>query len=293
MGGHDFVHSTSSPRTWGCFTNGGRYETPKRCLPHARGGVSRLCKGGISAYPSSPRTWGCFSIEAHKQDGTYSLPHARGGVSSVCPPIAAALASSPRTWGCFFGTNWRTSQPIVFPTHVGVFLTVLFLASSRVCLPHARGGVSGSASCLPMPRLVFPTHVGVFPPSAWYLPSAKSLPHARGGVSKTPFHDVHSLRSSPRTWGCFPARGDAHRGHPVFPTHVGVFPCISEISLLAHGRPHARGGVSVDICVCKPYAESSPRTWGCFPELDGRAVGVGVFPTHVGVFPERITYLLP
>ena len=183
MGGHDFVHSTSSPRTWGCFTNGGRYETPKRCLPHARGGVSRLCKGGISAYPSSPRTWGCFSIEAHKQDGTYSLPHARGGVSSVCPPIAAALASSPRTWGCFFGTNWRTSQPIVFPTHVGVFLTVLFLASSRVCLPHARGGVSREprqAAQLPAssPRtwgcflsyrlrralgFVFPTHVGVFP----------------------------------------------------------------------------------------------------------------------------------
>ena len=66
---------------------------------------------------------------------------------------------------------------------------------------------------------------------------------------------------------------------------MGVFPCISEISLLAHGLPHARGGVSVDICVCKPYAESSPRTWGCFFLRVKAAVFLCVFPTHVGVFP--------
>ena len=74
-------HITSSPRTWGCFTNGGRYETPKRCLPHARGGVSpskRISKMVHTVFPthvgvfltgyrilpgmaeSSPRTWGCF-----------------------------------------------------------------------------------------------------------------------------------------------------------------------------------------------------------------------------------------
>ena len=30
---------------------------------------------------------------------------------------------------------------------------------------------------------------------------------------------------------------------------------------------------------------SSPRTWGCFHESEGERRELGVFPTHVGVFP--------
>ena len=71
----------SSPRTWGCFqlprlrecsedvfpTHVGVFpgltalSAGRRCLPHARGGVStRIVQTG-TGYASSPRTWGCFA----------------------------------------------------------------------------------------------------------------------------------------------------------------------------------------------------------------------------------------
>ena len=91
---------TSSPRTWGCFsaekiakeeykvfpTHVGVFPLNHYqiagglCLPHARGGVSRLVRlHGISRM-SSPRTWGCFPV------ATLDIDY---------------YASSPRTWGCF------------------------------------------------------------------------------------------------------------------------------------------------------------------------------------------------
>ena len=90
----------SSPRTWGCFsaekiakeeykvfpTHVGVFPLNHYqiagglCLPHARGGVSRLVRlHGISRR-SSPRTWGCFPV------ATLDIDY---------------YASSPRTWGCF------------------------------------------------------------------------------------------------------------------------------------------------------------------------------------------------
>ncbi len=70
----------SSPRTWGCFrdrrliplsgvvfpTHVGVFlkdrwhELSKKCLPHARGGVSRRAYVRSGHGLSSPRTWGCF-----------------------------------------------------------------------------------------------------------------------------------------------------------------------------------------------------------------------------------------
>ena len=69
--------------------------------------------------------------------------------------------------------------------------------------------------------------------------------------------------------------------------------------------PHARGGVSNrepltllfrqssprtwgcfrPSTAPAPFSESSPRTWGCFHLRDVVDKRVGVFPTHVGVFP--------
>ncbi len=70
-------------------------------LPHARGGVSKLCALYIDAWKSSPRPWGCFQQlfdqqqeqmvfptpvgvfleERPQHEGSVGLPHARGGVS--------------------------------------------------------------------------------------------------------------------------------------------------------------------------------------------------------------------
>ena len=92
-----------------------------RCLPHARGGVSKAPMSTVSAPVSSPRPWGCFlttfTIWPHTaviptpvgvflHEGGYCdlfqcLPHARGGVSRFLWALALPMLSSPRPWGCF------------------------------------------------------------------------------------------------------------------------------------------------------------------------------------------------
>ncbi len=161
------------------------------------------------------------------------------------------LVSSPRTWGCFsyLHSTWRARR--VFPTHVGVFLSIKSSSTSTRCLPHARGGVSKTEAlsrlkelssprtwgCFPEPCprgghwWVFPTHVGVFPMRTSAGHTVSCLPHARGGVSRGFAILLFCYSSSPRTWGCF--RNHCHRSHRsrVFPTHVGVFPSGSITSL--------------------------------------------------------------
>ena len=109
-----------------------------------------------------------------------SLPHARGGVSKRRIWTLRLMLSSPRTWGCFSTSVFLRFAPMVFPTHVGVFLNGVFGLFALCCLPHARGGVSyfhekASFVTLSSPRTwgyfhgacrpcgagnVFPTHVG-------------------------------------------------------------------------------------------------------------------------------------
>ena len=212
-------------------------------LPHARGGVSIRPARTDSRRTSSPRTWGCFPslglqelrscvfpthvgvflFSVYSTGSRVSLPHARGGVSSLPSTVRTGKESSPRTWGCFCSGFGAVALNCVFPTHVGVFLSIYAFASHMLSLPHARGGVSFLGLKPPFffassPRTwgcfymsgreywiasVFPTHVGVFP---FFFRSSRlkrSLPHARGGVSCK--HDTRQdcTRSSPRTWGCF------------------------------------------------------------------------------------------
>ena len=158
-----------------------------------------------------------------------------------------------------------------------------FLAS-MICLPHARGGVSGPPPILWMvsgssPRTwgcfffhirdvlaqyVFPTHVGVFLRHKATREQPSRLPHARGGVSYRCSACWEKLRSSPRTWGCFSVESILSQGFAVFPTHVGVFLSSSGIAHQRRCLPHARGGVSTAAYIAAMNPESSPRTWGCF-----------------------------
>ena len=158
-------------------------------------------------------------------------------------------------------------EPIVFPTHVGVFLYGPISRRFSSSLPHARGGVSflgvehgkrGQSSprtwgCFWREnytlgrRVVFPTHVGVFLIGGGRRSHSCRLPHARGGVSATGVLDGLGRVSSPRTWGCFRIRWRMSLPCRVFPTHVGVFPnslaYVTSLSCL----PHARGGVSREV----------------------------------------------
>ena len=75
----------------------------------------------------------------------------------------------------------------------------------------------------------------------------------------------------------------------VFPTHVGVFLVEIESEDTPQGLPHARGGVSRGKPEPDPHPASSPRTWGCFSWWRNDTVSAAVFPTHVGVFLDRMT----
>ena len=335
----------SSPRAWGCFwshvplcyswqvfptcvgvflssvlTLGIRY-----CLPHVRGGVSDVCDDFRFALMSSPRAWGCF----HRRDGVENaaagLPHVRGGVSLIHSIMDECDRSSPRAWGCFctgthpyaFGAVFPTCVGVflsivppvflvgVFPTCVGVFLSLILSTWFTKSLPHVRGGVSERVDrdnqvnassprawgcflcgwCFRNGRYVFPTCVGVFL-SAWTVTIRSTrLPHVRGGVSFAGGASGTAATSSPRAWGCFWLALHLLRPPDVFPTCVGVFPRLETARRLGIGLPHVRGGVSEEAWELLMAGASSPRAWGCFHDRFPRARGGLVFPTCVGVFP--------
>ena len=131
-------------------------------LPHVRGGVSKESWRLSEDAASSPRTWGCFLRRQHGNCGggvfptyvgvfpkkppglqnTFCLPHVRGGVSFFLGKLFARHLSSPRTWGCFPVKPPGAAMGEVFPTYVGVFLSLTLSRSFLLRLPHVRGGVS-------------------------------------------------------------------------------------------------------------------------------------------------------
>ena len=92
-----------------------------------------------------------------------------------------------------------------------------------------------------------------------------SLPHVRGGVSYQRALAVNCAASSPRAWGCFHTLFFVGCLHDVFPTCVGVFPELGQLTRGFVRLPHVRGGVSDWLGHCETGKESSPRAWGCFP----------------------------
>ena len=93
--------------------------------------------------------------------------------------------------------------------------------------------------------------------------------------------------SSPRSWGCFLRIAAAHEGQPVFPTLVGVFLSRWRHPPPERRLPHARGGVSQDSRQPLRFHASSPRSWGCFCSHCRSPILHRVFPTLVGVFPDK------
>src|SRR5690625_6788836 len=85
-------------------------------------------------------------------------------------------------------------------------------------------------------------------------------------------------------WGCFWWPAYMMNSASVFATHVGVFLVAYVYDEFGKRLPHACGGVSGGEGGSRPYRESSPRMWGCFPFDLERALAGEVFPTHVGVF---------
>ena len=227
----------------GVFPSDDKGTEVEQSLPHARGGVSDPASGMLDRAWSSPRPWGCFprfgtmarpdmvfptpvGVFRLLTGGWYeqkSLPHARGGVSPDMLHADRGFLSSPRPWGCFSRGRTDGFYLGVFPTPVGVFLTLPLVFMAQQSLPHARGGVSlllqragRGAGSSPRPwgcfraergwhydHPVFPTPVGVFLHLQNVQMHQKGLPHARGGVSQDHLVPLPRQASSPRPWGCF------------------------------------------------------------------------------------------
>ena len=136
---------------------------------------------------------------------------------------------------------------------------------------------------------VFPTPVGVFLGDIHDNSPFNSLPHARGGVSQEMVVFSSLTTSSPRPWGCFLVSIRSDFSIAVFPTPVGVFLSFSDHFRSSRRLPHARGGVSTPPPYCSACHKSSPRPWGCFFDYIGLGFNDSVFPTPVGVFPNKST----
>src|SRR5690606_34376936 len=180
-------------------------------------------------------------------------------------------------------------------------------------LPHMRGGVSACghaplATILSSPHawgcfyrykpsritgLVFPTCVGVFLDNKMTAEQALSLPHMRGGVSDWLRVTPATARSSPHAWGCFSNSGRFTYMRGVFPTCVGVFPIPVPCRCRPGGLPHMRGGVSAVRHSGHRQVRSSPHAWGCFQGISPQSADLLVFPTCVGVFPDKRRCLVP
>ena len=80
------------------------------------------------------------------------------------------------------------------------------------------------------------------------------------------------------------SKGDAITEFSLFPTHVGVYRGNIRVSGREYSLPHARGGVPSPGKSFPCDCASSPRTWGCTGYGLRPGVGVGLFPTHVGVY---------
>ena len=70
-----------------------------------------------------------------------SFPHARGGVPGYLDDAGDSSKFSPRTWGCTVPHPDPQRLGQVFPTHVGVYLPMLYTNYPTYGFPHARGGV--------------------------------------------------------------------------------------------------------------------------------------------------------
>ena len=171
-------------------------------FPHAHGGVSKGYVNLMETIKFSPCIWGCFLRDSldnanklvfpmHMGVFLYrsgnkriykSFPHAHGGVSVLAMDSDGGWVFSPCTWGCFSWVPKNYVVVVVFPMHMGVFLSDCLCVRYKYSFPHAHGGVSPSHKtdvgpewfspctwgCFRVQQAreqnakVFPMHMGVF-----------------------------------------------------------------------------------------------------------------------------------
>ena len=110
----------SSPRAWGCFP------------------VMKKNSGKQAVFPTCV---GVFLVMISVLGVRSNLPHVRGGVSKMAMSSTPRGESSPRAWGCFLQQTIAARHRSVFPTCVGVFLSIYEKIAISWRLPHMRGSL--------------------------------------------------------------------------------------------------------------------------------------------------------
>ena len=130
---------------------------------------------------------------------------------------------------------------------------------------------------------VFPTRVGMVRFRNGLRRFGQSIPHPRGdGPSSLGITNIVRLYSPP-AWG-WSALFVGNRGRPVvFPTRVGMVRLLGGDTGLPQRIPHPRGDGPTTANSAEQVTLYSPPAWGWSVQLGEQPVGVGVFPTRVGM----------
>ncbi len=233
----------------------------------------------------SPRAWG-WTVLAHEAAPALTrFPHARGGGPLLRLAVPAAHAVFPTRVGVDrsdlgHGVRIRAFSPRAW----GWTASRLLQIHATLGFPHARGGGPATANVTVGRVPVFPTRVGVDRVGGAGARRAGCFPHARGG-GPAAWHGIES-------------------GVYVFPTRVGVDRRYRGLArtrrsfsprawgwtgsscgrfAMAKSFPHARGGGPRPPGWSWRRSSFSPRAWGWTDCVNPVGVGLGVFPTRVGV----------
>ena len=281
-------------------------ENMKGSSPHAWGSSRSLLSwsGKLKVFPTCV---GIVLFGASASLKTARLPHMRGDRPSFEDLRFGLSLSSPHAWGSSPEQPQDHAHAQVFPTCVGIVPVPWGARAAMGGLPHMRGdrpldlddergqflssphawGSSPAFHRQSKCRRVFPTCVGIVPVGATDLDIDAGLPHMRGDRPWLSAVDEKHEKSSPHAWGSSHTMTDSSTMQTVFPTCVGIVPFDARRSRWAWRLPHMRGDrpFRSDMMCC--LVVSSPHAWGSSQCSDlGDRLEV-VFPTCVGIVPQR------
>ena len=141
---------------------------------------------------------------------------------------------------------------------------------------------------LGLQHLVFPTHVGMNQRHIHRNKRRGSIPYACGDEPYTAVSSSIQSMYSLRMWGWTSILNCVFCPFTVFPTHVGMNPYFSLLSVRNPRIPYACGDEPTKELTENWLSKYSLRMWGWTSNIPPITAIIIVFPTHVGMNLLRI-----
>ncbi len=294
-----------------------------RYFPHTRGDGPPGYTAGAVAPSFSPHAWGwsaasfvsrCFLVIFPTRVGmvrppvwawlTYkNFPHTRGDGPPHQRVDDDALTFSPHAWGWSSKCFVVSPSPGIFPTRVGMVLTIVERLAPSANFPHTRGDGPHSYSKIfadkafsphawgwswlkfrwRIERRIFPTRVGMVLMQSAMLAAQQDFPHTRGDGPSIGLRLGHCLKFSPHAWGWSCAQSSNPERLHIFPTRVGMVRGTKSPPATDVYFPHTRGDGPRAECLGAASIVFSPHAWGWSRVYTPTASGTTIFPTRVGM----------